>query len=443
MEQELAQIQNRLLNLATQLEHLEGLVEHLNTDVQTSSMQVSTLVRHMTDPQGLHDVSEQLAEMMARQDNYQENFGAVVQTLTNVAQQTANLTQLDQMAKSVNQTVTNLVESQQQLDKLSSSLQRLSRTQFKTNALTEKKEQQIDNSFSIFQDMLTKKDELQNVQTEQTRLRHAQIRRESRVEVATQLLPALDSLALALESGYTLSEKQNTQAETTRQQAQQNAQQRAHQATSLSVPAPPPQPSFLQRIGLASAPASTPAPAPPPVIIEDMGQVEALSQTLEQSSESIEAWLRGLELVRDRFVTLLKNEDIEEIDALDQLFDPRLHVAVDFETREDVPNNSIIRVLRKGYHQDERVVRYAEVVIARSSQPEPTTVPATVPVLEPLPEPKPEPEPVMEPEPEPVVAPEPVPVTVPELEPVPEKIKPLTIPVQSAQDMSSNAHQYM
>ncbi len=79
-----------------------------------------------------------------------------------------------------------------------------------------------------------------------------------------------------------------------------------------------------------------------------------------------EAWLNHLTLVRDRFVSLLGLEGIEQLPALNQKFDPRIHMAIDAEIRTDVPPNTVVRELRKGYRQDERVLRYAEVVIAQA-----------------------------------------------------------------------------
>ena len=87
---------------------------------------------------------------------------------------------------------------------------------------------------------------------------------------------------------------------------------------------------------------------------------------------AVEAWLQGLALVRERFLGLLSAEGIQEMQALETPFDPHLHVAVETETRDDAPPNTIVRVLRKGYRQRQRVLRYAEVVVARAGTcPEP------------------------------------------------------------------------
>ena len=83
-------------------------------------------------------------------------------------------------------------------------------------------------------------------------------------------------------------------------------------------------------------------------------------------SDTLSGWLQGLGLVRDRFVALLAKESIQPMDALGKPFDPRLHVAVGGEERSDVAANTVVTVLRKGYVQGDRVLRYAEVLVSRA-----------------------------------------------------------------------------
>jgi molecular chaperone GrpE len=84
--------------------------------------------------------------------------------------------------------------------------------------------------------------------------------------------------------------------------------------------------------------------------------------------ETITGWLRGLEIIRERFLRLLEREGIERIPDINQRFDPHLHVAVDTEERTDVAENTIVSVIRKGYIYNDRVLRYSEVIVAKSPQ---------------------------------------------------------------------------
>jgi hypothetical protein len=87
------------------------------------------------------------------------------------------------------------------------------------------------------------------------------------------------------------------------------------------------------------------------------------------AARAINAWLRGLALVRDRFLALMAQEGIVAIPVARQRFDPRLHLAVQSEPRGDVPPDTIVREVRRGFRQGNRVLRYAEVVVARPPQP--------------------------------------------------------------------------
>jgi hypothetical protein len=86
-------------------------------------------------------------------------------------------------------------------------------------------------------------------------------------------------------------------------------------------------------------------------------------------TDAMVAWLQGLELVRTRFLGLLATVDIYPIEAAGRLFDPRLHLALETASRADLPDGAVVNVLRKGYRQRERVLRYAEVTVNRVAGP--------------------------------------------------------------------------
>lgn len=70
---------------------------------------------------------------------------------------------------------------------------------------------------------------------------------------------------------------------------------------------------------------------------------------------------KGLELVISQFKNVFKSEGVEEINALNQIFDPIFHECVDMKNGEK--NNVIIEILRKGYLYKGRVLRPAKVVV--------------------------------------------------------------------------------
>ena len=325
------QAQQRLLQMDHKLAHLHAQVENLVADATRAHGQLTALIRHVTDPHSLDGVHERLAELASRIEAGREQLDALPNHLADLA-------------------------SRQQLAELAASVTKLGRTQFKSNALGESKEAQIERSLKTLQEMLAAREERQEQAGRQHQERFDEERRAARGELAADLLPALDGVELALESGEAL----------VRQQQQAIAAWQASRARLDSQEETPPAPPGLWEKLRANwtRPA---APAPP-----DAGGPPNPSEALTGMPDAVAAWLQGLALVRDRFLGLLSAEGLAEIQALDAPFDPRLHVAVKTETRDDVPPNTVVGVLRKGYRQHQRVLRYAEVVVAQAeTAPEP------------------------------------------------------------------------
>jgi molecular chaperone GrpE (heat shock protein) len=319
------QVESRLLHLDNQIAHLQGQVERLVTDAQDANSQVTALVRHLTDPQPLDAVHERLAELALQVETSREHLDALTGKMAELA-------------------------GQEQLAELANTISKLGRTQFKSNALGETKEQQIERSLVTLQDMATRRDQIQAQVAQRSQQWLDDVRKEARSELAADLLPALDSVELALDSGYAL----------VLQQRQEIAQWDQKQAITTQQEDKPPSAGAWQKLRRKWAGHPEPVLSPPP-------DRPCLPDSMTMMPDGMEAWLQGLMLVRDRFLALLAAEGIDAIPALDVPFDPHLHVAIEAETRDDVPPNMVVRVLRKGYRQHHRVLRYAEVIVARAS----------------------------------------------------------------------------
>lgn len=77
-------------------------------------------------------------------------------------------------------------------------------------------------------------------------------------------------------------------------------------------------------------------------------------------------WVQGLLLVARRLTTLLDQLGVHQIGTPGEMFDPRWHEAITTEARADVPEGTILQVTQPGYVLGERVVRPAQVVVARA-----------------------------------------------------------------------------
>ena len=80
-------------------------------------------------------------------------------------------------------------------------------------------------------------------------------------------------------------------------------------------------------------------------------------------------WVQGLFLVARRLTTLLEQLGVQQIGACGDQFDPRQHEAISMEASADVPEGSIVQIVRPGYVLGERVIRPAQVIVASAPEP--------------------------------------------------------------------------
>ena len=83
-----------------------------------------------------------------------------------------------------------------------------------------------------------------------------------------------------------------------------------------------------------------------------------------QVHESDESFKKGIEMTYNQLLNALKNEGVEEIDCLNQPFDPNLEQAIMQEKKEDVDSGIVIQILQKGYVLKDRILRPAMVKVS-------------------------------------------------------------------------------
>ena len=96
-------------------------------------------------------------------------------------------------------------------------------------------------------------------------------------------------------------------------------------------------------------------------IVDDMGRALAL---VPQDAVA-PGWYDGLELVLRSINQILVSEGIVKIDAVGREFGPWEFEAVLHEETDETEEGKIIRVLRDGYKHHDRVLRAAQVVVAK------------------------------------------------------------------------------
>jgi molecular chaperone GrpE len=85
------------------------------------------------------------------------------------------------------------------------------------------------------------------------------------------------------------------------------------------------------------------------------------------------AWPKGVLLIGQKLERILHLQGLEQIGGEGDLFDPRVHEAVAYEEHPVYDEGQVASVYRVGYRLHERVLRPAQVVVARGSSRPPAS----------------------------------------------------------------------
>ena len=80
--------------------------------------------------------------------------------------------------------------------------------------------------------------------------------------------------------------------------------------------------------------------------------------------------LEGVELTYKEILKLFETFNVKPVEAENQLFDPNYHQAVTQEETDKFPENTVSKVLQKGYLLHDRLIRPAMVVVSKSVEKE-------------------------------------------------------------------------
>jgi len=81
------------------------------------------------------------------------------------------------------------------------------------------------------------------------------------------------------------------------------------------------------------------------------------------STEDIEALRQGIDLIYQKFVGFLAQNDVKAIETADADFDTEFHEAITTLAMGEDKKGKVIDCTKKGYTLGEKVIRYAQVVV--------------------------------------------------------------------------------
>lgn len=101
-------------------------------------------------------------------------------------------------------------------------------------------------------------------------------------------------------------------------------------------------------------------------ILDNLDRAAAAADTLDEQSDmqAIQSVADGIDIIRKQAEQCLGNLGIEEIQALNQAFDPELHDAIMRVDSEDHEVETVVEVFEKGYQYKDRVIRHSVVKVA-------------------------------------------------------------------------------
>jgi molecular chaperone GrpE len=103
------------------------------------------------------------------------------------------------------------------------------------------------------------------------------------------------------------------------------------------------------------------------VIEELLPLIDDLERALkvEPGAEGADAYRRGVELIHQQLIDILRKRGARPIDALGADFDPHYHQAVVYEPAEGARDGEIIEEFRRGYLLGDRLLRPSMVKVAK------------------------------------------------------------------------------
>ena len=83
------------------------------------------------------------------------------------------------------------------------------------------------------------------------------------------------------------------------------------------------------------------------------------------SHDALKNLATGVELTEKELISVLDNNGVRKINALNQAFDANLHNAIQEVENASVPTGTIVQVFQDGYMIHDRLLRPAMVVVAK------------------------------------------------------------------------------
>ncbi|WFA09537.1 nucleotide exchange factor GrpE [Tissierella sp. Yu-01] len=101
-------------------------------------------------------------------------------------------------------------------------------------------------------------------------------------------------------------------------------------------------------------------------IIKDLLPIiDNFQRSIDSEVDKENNFYKGVSLIEQQLIELLRNNSVDEIDCLGKPFDPNFHHAVFMEESDEYESGIIIEVLQKGYLLKDKVIRPSMVKVSK------------------------------------------------------------------------------
>ncbi|PIE45169.1 MAG: nucleotide exchange factor GrpE [Gammaproteobacteria bacterium] len=99
----------------------------------------------------------------------------------------------------------------------------------------------------------------------------------------------------------------------------------------------------------------------------ELGAKAAKESVAETPNEQVSKFIEGSEMTINIFADTLKKFGVEVVDPQGELFNPEFHQAMTMVPNDDLPVNTVIEVVQKGYTLNGRLLRPAMVIVSKKT----------------------------------------------------------------------------
>ncbi|WP_342804568.1 nucleotide exchange factor GrpE [Alteromonas sp. M12] len=96
--------------------------------------------------------------------------------------------------------------------------------------------------------------------------------------------------------------------------------------------------------------------------------LERAIQLADPDNESLKPMIEGVDITLKSFVSTVEKFGLKVIDPQGEPFNPELHQAMSMQENAELPPNTVMAVMQKGYEINGRLLRPAMVMVSRAAE---------------------------------------------------------------------------